>query len=97
MASVDIYYARVCGLCTQAIDFFRGRGITFTAYAVEWDGAKEAFIDSGNTRDMYKRCGEKVDFVPQMFIGDRHIKGWRKLEPMIQSGEIDRLVPEPDV
>ena len=97
MASVDIYYARVCGLCTKALDFFRGRGITFTAYAVEWDGEKEAFIDSDNTRDMYKRCGEKVDFVPQMFIGDRHIKGWRKLEPMIQSGEIDRLVPKPEV
>jgi glutaredoxin len=96
MASVDIYYARVCGLCTKALDFFRGRGITFTAYAVEWDGKKEAFIDSDNTRDMYKRCGEEVDFVPQIFIGDRHIKGWRKLEPMIQSGEIDRLVPKPE-
>ena len=96
MASVEIYYARVCGLCAKALDFFRGRGVTFTAYAVEWDGEKEEFVDSDDTRQMYNRCGEKVDFVPQMFIGDIHIKGWRQLEPMIQSGEINRLIPKPD-
>ncbi len=96
MAEVEIYYARVCGLCTKALDFFRERGVTFTAYALEWDGEKEEFVDSDETRSMYERCGERVDFVPQMFIGDDHIKGWRKLEPMIESGEIDRLIPKPD-
>jgi glutaredoxin len=96
MAPVEIYYARICGLCTKALEFFRDRGITFTAYAVEWDGDKEEFVDSANTREMYKRCGERVDFVPQMFVGDEHIKGWRKLEPMIESGEIDSLLPKPD-
>ena len=96
MVEVDIYYASVCGLCTKALDFFRERGVTFTAYAVEWDGEKEEFVDSDETREMYKRCGEKVDFVPQMFIGDSHIKGWRKLEPMIKSGEINRVIPKRD-
>ncbi len=96
MASVDIYYSRVCGLCTKALEFFRSRGVTFTAYAVEWDDEKEAFVDSANARDMVKRCGEDVDFVPQMFIGGKHIKGWRKLEPMIESGEIDSLLPKPE-
>ena len=95
MAKVDIYYARVCGLCTNALEFFRSRGATFTAYAVEWDAEKQEFVDSDNTRRMYERCGEIVDFVPQMFIGDVHIKGWRKLEPMIESGEIDSLIPKP--
>ncbi|NQT93497.1 MAG: hypothetical protein HQ559_12115 [Lentisphaerae bacterium] len=96
MARVEVYYARVCGLCTNALDFFRERGVTFTAYGVEWDAANDEFVDSENTRTMYEKCGEKVDFVPQMFIGDRHIKGWKTLEPMIQSGEIDSLVPKPD-
>lgn len=95
MQQVDIYYARVCSLCDKAIEFFCKRGITFTAYAVEWDAEKEEFVDSDNTREMYMRCGEKVDFVPQMFIGTQHIKGWRTLEPMIESGEIDRLIPVP--
>lgn len=96
MTPVAIYYARICGLCTEALNFFRSRGVTFTAYAVEWDEANQAFVDSDNTRQMYERCGEIVDFVPQMFVGDRHIKGWRQLEPMIQSGEIDRLIPKPE-
>lgn len=95
MVSIEIYYARVCGLCTNAIEFFRSRGVTFTAYAVEWDAERKEFVDSANTREMYRRCGEKIDFVPQMFIGDEHIKGWRKLEPMINSGYIDRLIPPP--
>ncbi|MFO7536301.1 MAG: hypothetical protein R6X19_11600 [Kiritimatiellia bacterium] len=92
---IEIYYARICGLCTEAIQFFRSRGATFTAYAVEWDGEKEEFVDSENSRAMHNRCGEKVDFVPQMFIGDLHIAGWKKLKPMIESGEIDRLIPKP--
>lgn len=95
MQPVDIYYARVCGLCDKAIEFFCKRGITFTAHAVEWDAEKDEFADSENIREMYRRCGEKVDFVPQMFIGTLHIKGWRKLEPMIESGEIDQLIPRP--
>lgn len=95
MESVDIYYARVCGLCDKAIEFFCSRGVTFTAYAVEYDAAKDEFVDSENTRNMYLRCGGKVDFVPQMFIGTTHIAGWRKLEPMIKSGEIDHLIPNP--
>ncbi len=95
METVDIYYARVCGLCDKAMEFFRSRGVTFTAYAVEWDAGSDEFADSENTRAMYRRCGGKVDFVPQMFIGTLHIKGWKQLEPMIESGEIDRLIPKP--
>jgi len=92
MPQVEIYYASICGLCTKAIDFFRHRGVTFMAYAVEWDEKKETFIDSSNTREMYRRCAEEPDFVPQIFIGNVHIRGWRKLEPMIESGEIDRVL-----
>ncbi len=92
MPRVDIYYASICGLCTKALEFFRSRGVTYTAFAVDWDGENEQFRDSENTRAMYRRCGERVDFVPQMFIGDTHVRGWRRLEPMIESGEIDALL-----
>ena len=93
---VDIYYARVCGLCTKAIDFLRSRGVSFTAYAVEWDAENDRFHDSDNTQEMYRRCGEEVDFVPQIFIDDLHVGGWKKLEPMIESGEIDQFLPKPE-
>ena len=91
MPQVDIYYASVCGLCTKAIEFLRKRGVTFTAHAVEWDENTDSFVDSPNSREMYRRCGEEVDFVPQMFIGNVHIRGWRQLEPMIESGEIEQF------
>ena len=94
MPKVDIYYASVCGLCTEAVQFLRSRNVTFTAFSVEWDSEADAFVPSENVAEMYRRCGEKVDFVPQIFIGDRHIAGWRKLEPMIASGEIDSLLPK---
>lgn len=94
MPKVDIYYAKVCGLCTRAINYLHKRGVDFTAYAVEYDAAKDEFVDSENTREMYRRCGGKVDIVPQIFIGDRHFPGWRKLKPLIKSGEIDELLPK---
>jgi len=92
MPQVEVYYARICGLCVKVIDFFRHRGVTFTAYAVEWNDKAETFVDSPNTREMYRRCAAEVDFVPQIFVGNVHIRGWRKLEPMIESGEIDRIL-----
>lgn len=91
---VHVYYSKVCGLCTDAILFLHRRGITFTAYAIEYDGEADEFVDSKHTREMYTRCGGPVEFVPQIFIGGRHIGGWRKMEPIIASGEIDALLPE---
>ncbi len=90
--AIDIYYAHVCGLCTEALNFLRSRNLNFSAHAVEWDSEAQRFVDSQTVRAMYARCGEEVDFVPQIFIGEAHIKGWRCLEPMIASGEFDRLL-----
>ena len=91
---IEIYYSKVCGLCTKAIDYLHKRGVTFTAIAIEYDRKTDEFVDSEDTREMYRRCGEKVEFVPQIFIGERHIGGWRKLKPMIKSGEIEQLLSE---
>jgi len=88
--SIEIYYADICGLCHKAMDYFRSRGLAFTAHEVHWNG--EAFVDSENSRAMHRRCGRPVDFVPQIFVNGRHIPGWRTLEPMIHSGEFDRLL-----
>jgi glutaredoxin len=89
---IEIFYAQICGLCHKAMDYFRGRGLAFTAHEVHWDAAADAFVDSANTREMYRRCGKVVDIVPQIFINGHHVPGWRKLEPMIQSGDLDRLL-----
>jgi glutaredoxin len=92
---IVVFYCSVCGLCTKAIEFLRSRNLDFTAYAVEWDSEKNAFRDSKNTREMFCRCGGTVDFVPQFFIHGIHVAGWRKLEPLIENGEFDRLLQNP--
>jgi glutaredoxin len=89
---IEIYYADICGLCHKAMDFFRSRGLPFTAREVHWDAEKDDWVDSPTVREMKQRAGD-IDFVPQIFIrGRHHIPGWRKLEPMIASGEFDRLL-----
>lgn len=88
MAKVEIYYAQMCGLCHKAMDYFREKGIPFDAYEVKWKG--DGWEDSENAREMRRRCGDDVDFVPQIFINGRHIKGWKTLSVLIESGEIDR-------
>ncbi|MFT5122879.1 MAG: glutaredoxin [Kiritimatiellia bacterium] len=92
MAKIDIYYAEVCGLCHKAMDYFRSRDLEFNALEVKYDPVADAFVDSENTRAMYERCGKVVEFVPQIFINGTHIPGWKKLEPMIESGAFDALL-----
>jgi glutaredoxin len=90
---IEIYYAEICGLCHKALDFFRSRGLSFQAREVFWKD--DAFVDTDVAREMFRRCGGTVDFVPQIFINGHHVAGWRKLEPMIASGEFDRLLTGP--
>ena len=97
MKQIDLYYSRVCGLCTKAIDFFHSRGVTFTAYAVEYDAEADAFVDSDNTREMYRRCGEKVEFVPQIFIGGQVIGGCNELFTANDNGTLQRLLDQHEV
>ncbi len=89
---ITIYYTSICGLCTKAMEFLRSRNLPFHAKPVIWDQATDSFSDTPYAREMFRRCGQSVDFVPQIFIGKAHIAGWRKLEPMIASGEFDRLL-----
>ncbi len=91
MAVVEIFHAKMCGACDKAKDFFRDRGINVTGYEVQWQG--NAWVESENSIAMLKRCGD-VDCVPQIFVNGAHIKGWRQLEPLIESGEIDKLLAD---
>lgn len=92
--AIDIYFAQLCGLCHEAMDYFAGRGIPFNAFEVFWDAANDRWVDDENSRRMLARAGN-VDFVPQLFINGHHVKGWRSLEPLIASGEIERLLRGP--
>jgi glutaredoxin len=89
---IEVFHASICGLCHKTFEFLQSRGLPYHAYEVIWDEANNRFQDTDHAREMYRRCGAEVDFVPQIFINGQHIPGWRKLEPMIQSGEFERLL-----
>lgn len=88
---VIVFYAQMCGLCHKAMDYFKAKNIPFEAIEVKWQG--DGWVDDPNARRMRELCGD-VDFVPQIIIRGRHIKGWRTLEPMIESGELEKLLLE---
>lgn len=75
MATIDIFCAQMCGMCHKAMDALTERGIPFSAHEVKWDAAAGEFEDSENSRELYRRCGEKVDVVPQIVINEKHVAG----------------------
>ncbi len=97
MPKIEIYYAEICGLCHKAMNYLKSRDLPFVAHEVHWDGGRDDWVPDETVAEMKRRAGD-VDFVPQIFINDRvHIPGWRKLEPMIESGEFDRILKEQGV
>lgn len=88
---IIIYYASICGLCHKAIEFFVSRGLDFDARCIGYDKESDEWLPSENLEELEKQIGT-FDFVPQMFINGTHVAGWKKLEPMIESGEFDRLL-----
>ena len=92
MAEVEVYYSDMCGLCHIAMDRLTEKGIPFDKYKLKWDAKSDDWEDSAASRRLLGRCGEKVEFVPQFFIKDRWVSGWRELEPVIDSGELDEML-----
>jgi glutaredoxin len=75
------------------MDAFRERGLDFDAYEVGYDADADDWVPGPTVDEMKRRAGD-VDFVPQIFVNGHHIAGWKKLEPMKESGEFDRLLAD---
>jgi hypothetical protein len=89
MPRIEIFYSQLCGACHEAMDYFAGRGIPFESYEVTWRNGD--WLDDANGRRFKAHFGT-ADFVPQIMIGDRHVKGWKELSALIASGEIDDIL-----
>ena len=66
-------------------------GAAVFVFAIAASNARDDVSAPNISEEMIERSGRTS--VPQIFIGDRHIPGWRKLEPMIESGDFDKLIP----
>lgn len=86
---IEIFFSQMCGLCHEAMDFFREKGLAFEAYEVHWQG--DELVDSEPARELKRRVPD-VEFVPQIFIHGRHIAGYRTLAELIKTGEIEDIL-----
>ncbi len=81
MPKVRMYCTRICGYCQMAMRLLEKKGIEF----------EKIYVDSLPERraEMMKLSGRTT--VPQIFIGDVHVGGYRELAKLELAGGLDGL------
>ncbi|MEB3357279.1 MAG: glutaredoxin 3 [Synechococcales bacterium] len=82
-AHVEIYTWQTCPYCIRAKLLLGWKGVNFTEYKIDGDGAARA--------KMAERANGRRT-VPQIFINDRHIGGCDDLHALDRQGELDPLL-----
>lgn len=77
---VIVYTTSACPYCHAAKELLRRKGVTFREIDVSDDAEFDALI---------KRTGWKT--VPQIFVGDRMIGGYRELTQLDSEGKLDEM------
>lgn len=78
---VTIYTTAACPYCNAAKELLRRKGIEFREIDVSDDAEFDALI---------RRTGWKT--VPQIFIGEKMIGGYRELSQLEAEGKLDGLL-----
>ncbi|HCP46637.1 MAG TPA: glutaredoxin 3 [Deltaproteobacteria bacterium] len=82
MDGVTLYSTRLCGFCSRAKALLLAKGVEFTEVGLDDDPeARQALM---------KRTGQRT--VPQIFVGDVHVGGFRELATLDQRGGLDALL-----
>ena len=87
LPKIEVYTRRWCGYCVRAKAMLEERGLTYEEYDIDADSAREA--------EMIERSAGRRR-VPQVFINGTHVGGSDDLGAAIASGELERLVAEPN-
>ena len=82
MAAVTIYTTRVCAYCVLAKRLLGERGIAYQELDVTGDDARRAWL-LGET-------GRRT--VPQIFIGDQSIGGYKELKSLDREGKLAAMI-----
>jgi glutaredoxin 3 len=79
---VLVYVKDYCPFCTRAKSLLENKGIAFETINLE------------GQEDKYKELKEQTGMqtVPQIFIGDHFVGGYRELSAFEATGELDRLL-----
>jgi len=83
MAAVKMYTTAGCPFCMMAERLLIAEGVTdITRIRVDLDPAKRA--------EMMERTGQRT--VPQIYIGEKHIGGYRELAALYHAGKLEQLI-----
>jgi glutaredoxin 3 len=83
MQSVEIYTGNFCGYCTRAKQLLSQKGVSFIEHQVGRDPGKRAEM-------VQRSLGGRS--VPQIFVGGRHVGGYRELYALDRSGKLDPML-----
>jgi glutaredoxin 3 len=84
-AQVEIYTWQTCPFCIRAKLLLRWKGVNFTEYKIDGDGAARA-------RMAERANGRRT--VPQIFINQHHVGGCDDLYALDREGRLDALLAE---
>ena len=82
MKQVTMYTTPICGYCVMAKRLLSSKDIPFTEVDVAGDTEKRMWLVS--------ETGQRT--VPQIFIGDQSVGGYRELSALARSGELDNML-----
>jgi len=83
MAKVLMYTTQVCPYCQMALRLLEKKGVTVEKIRVD--------LEPGLREEMSARA-HGASTVPQIFIGDHHVGGYRELAQLDMKGELDPLL-----
>ena len=83
MSGVEIYTGLFCSYCDRAKEILDRKGVAYTEIDVSTNVTK--------LRELARRSGGRMS-VPQIFIGDSYIGGYKELAALERSGKLDTLI-----
>ncbi len=82
-ANVEIYTWQTCPFCIRAKMLLRWKGVKFTEYKIDGDGAARSQMSE-------RANGGRT--VPQIFINNQHIGGCDEMYQLDAQGQLDSLL-----
>lgn len=84
MPVITVYTRKFCGFCTAAIYLLREKAYPFEEIAADENPQLRAELE--------QRSGQAT--LPQIFVGEHSVGGYRELALAIADGEFDELLTE---
>ena len=84
MSRIRVYTSSYCGYCSAAKHLLTSRGYEFEEINMQGDPKL--------MQEIMRKSGQRT--VPQIFIGEHSLGGYRELLSAATSGELERLVAD---